>query len=135
MSRSERRDHLLSLLRLRRERAGCAAEFRAEPLAREVGISVVWFYALVGEEFKRLRSDLPGRPAGDEDSVKGLRGEVRQLRAQLRGVKATYAERLRAKLGRAVQHIELLDRENRMLRDTIVALKRRLNEGYEPENK
>lgn len=131
MRRSERRAQLLRLLRLRRERAGCAAEFRASRLAREMGISVVWFYALVGEEFKRLRSELPGGPDRDEDSVVGLRREVEQLSSQLRGLKAKYADRLRAKLAGAVRHIELLDRENRMLREKVAHLEHRLYEGIE----
>jgi FtsZ-binding cell division protein ZapB len=131
MRRVERRAQLLRLLCERRELAGCTAEFRASQLAREVGISAVWFYVLVGEEFKRLRTELANGPSSEEDSVEGLRREVGQLRAQLRREKKKYADRLRSKLAAAIGHIELLDRENRMLREKIVALEGRLSEEVE----
>ncbi len=131
MRRSERRDQLLRMLKLRWERAGCAAEFRAQPLSRELGISVVWFYALVGEEYRRLRASLPGAPAVNDDSVISLRREVKRLRDELRKLKAKYEEKLRATLAKAIRHIELLDSENRMLREKVALLESRLYEGLE----
>lgn len=134
MRRSERRDQLLRHLSLKRERADCAEEFRAPLLARESGVSVVWFYRLVGEEYRSMRASLPGAPAVNEDSVISLRREVGRLRTQLRGLKARYEEKLRAKLAKAIKHIELLDRENRFLREKVTQLEERLNEiseGYD----
>ena len=131
MRRAERRDQLLHMLNLRWERAGCADEFKAQPLARELGVSVVWFYALVGEEYRRMRASLPGALAVNADSVTSLRREVKRLRDELRGLKAKYEEKLRAKLAKAIRHIELLDSENRLLREKVALLESRLNEGVE----
>jgi hypothetical protein len=131
LRRSERRDQLLRMLNLRWERADCAAEFRAQPLARESGISVVWFNELVGEEYKRMRASLPGAPTVNDDSVISLRREVGRLRDELRGLKAKYEEKLRAKLAKAIRHIELLDSENRMLREKVALLESRLHERIE----
>lgn len=131
LRRSERRDQMLRLLNLRWEKAGCAAEFRAQLLAGELGISVVWFYVLVGEEYRRLRASLPGAPAINDDSITGLRREVERLRDELRKLKAKYEEKLRAKLAKAIRHIELLDSENRMLREKVALLESRLYEGLE----
>jgi hypothetical protein len=125
---------LLRLLSLRRETAGCAAEFRAQPLARESGISVVWFNTLVGDEYKRLRASLPGAPAVNNDSVISLRHEIGRLRDELRRLKTKYEEQLRAKLARAIRHIELLDSENRMLREKVAHLESRLYEGLEEKS-
>lgn len=131
MRRSERRDQMLRHLNLRWERAGSAAEFRAQLLAHELGISVVWFYALVGEEYRRLRESLPGAPAVHDDSVTSLRREVERLRVEQRKLKVKYEEKLRAKLAKAIRHIELLDSENRMLREKVALLEGRLYEGVE----
>jgi hypothetical protein len=131
LRRAERRDHLLHMLNLRWESAGCAAEFRAHLLARELGVSVVWFYALVGEEYKKMRASLPGALAVNDDSVTSLRREVERLRVELRGLKSKYEEKLRAKLAKAITHIELLDSENRILREKVADLERSLYEGLE----
>jgi hypothetical protein len=92
---------------------------------------VVWFYELVGEEYRKMRASLPGAPAVNDDSVISLRREIVCLRAQLRGLKAKYEEKLKAKLAKAIRQIELLDSENRMLREKVALLESRLYEGLE----
>ena len=119
------------MLNLRWERAGCAAEFKAQPLARESGVSVVWFYELVGEEYRKMRASLPDTPTVNDESAISLRREVKRLRDELRGLKAKYEEEVRAKLAKAIRHIELLDGENRMLREKVARLESRLYDGIE----
>lgn len=131
LRRAERRDQLLRLLNLKWERAACAAEFRALLLARELGVSVVWFYTLVGKEYKKMRASLPGAPAVNVDSVTSLRQEVERLGDELRRLKSKYEEKIRAKLAKSIRHIELLDRENRMLREKVAYLESNLYEELE----
>lgn len=119
------------MLNLRWEKADCVAEFRAQQLARELGVSVVWFYTLVGEEYKKMRASLPSGPAVNDDSVTSLRREVKLLGDELQGLKSKYGEKLRAKLAKAIRHIELLDSENRMLRERVAYLESKLYEGLE----
>jgi regulator of replication initiation timing len=92
-------------------------------------VSAVWFYHLVGNQFIKLRARLPGPIASSDTLVTRLRKEVAALRTQLRDLKARYESSVKEKLAAAVRHIELLDEENRMLREEVVHLRKRLNES------
>lgn len=128
MSMEDRRDQLLRILMVRYEEAQSQADFTAVSLARESGISRVWFYALVGKQFRNLRATLPGSIKSDETLVVKLRKEIAELRAQLKELRAKYESGIKEKFAEAIRHIELLDQENRMLRETLTVLEKRLND-------
>lgn len=129
MGKEERRDQLLHLLSTRYARARSQADFTAASLACEVNISVVWFYKLVGKQFRKLRGQLPGPVPSDETLIASLRKEIAELRARMRKLKDKYELSIKEKLAGAIRHIELLDKENRMLRETVAVLEKRLAEN------
>jgi len=128
MTKEDRRDQLLAIIQAKFRIAHTRDDFKADAIAEEAGVSVVWLYELVGEEYIRLRDKLPGGPSR-EGLVAGLRREIRELRRKLRELKEGYKTSLRQKLDEAIRHIELLDGENRMLRERVADLEKRLNEG------
>jgi regulator of replication initiation timing len=89
----------------------------------------VWFYKLVGDQFIKLRAGLPGPITSGGTLVTKLRKEVADLRAQLRDLRAKYEASIKEKLAAAIRHIEFLDEENRMLREEVAHLRKRLNES------
>lgn len=127
LPKEERRDQLLNLLILRYADAQSQSEFTAASLACEAGVSTVWFYYLVGGQFKKLRSRLPGRIPPSETLVARLKMEVAELSAKLKSLKAQYETSMKEKLGEAIRHIELLDNENRMLRERLAVLEKRFS--------
>lgn len=129
MSKADRIDHLLLVIQSRYSKAQSPSEFTAPSLAREAGVSTVWFYALVGREFKALRSNLSGPARSGESLMAKLRSEVERLRKKTEELKATYEASLRGKLAGAIGHIEALDSENRMLREKVALLEKRLEES------
>jgi hypothetical protein len=129
LGKSERRNHLSRVLLIRHAEAQSQEEFTAASLACEAGVSRVWFYTLVGEEFKNLRASLPGRVTSGETLVAKLRKDIVGLRTQLKDLKAKYEASIKEKLAEAIRHIELLDKENRMLRETVAALEKRLGDN------
>lgn len=126
MSKDDRRDQLSHILQSRYAEALTKADFTAESVSREAGVSVVWMYRLVGNQFKRLRSTLPGDTSGDETPIEKLKHEVERLRGELREAKVKYKASLNGKVAEAIRHIELLDAENRMLREAIATMQERL---------
>jgi 3-methyladenine DNA glycosylase AlkC len=128
MGREERRDQLLRILTMRYAEARSHAEFTASSLAHEAGVSAVWFYALVGEQFRRLRSKLPCPAPPAETLLTKLNKEVMELRDLLKELKAKYEMIIKEKLAEAIRHIELLDNENRMLREKLAVFEKRLSD-------
>ena len=97
MSREDRRDQLLRIMTMRYAEARSQAEFTASSLACEAGVSAVWFYALVGEQFRRLRSTLPGPTPPAETLLATLKTEVLELRGLLKELKAKYERTIKEK--------------------------------------
>lgn len=129
MSKEERVRKLSLIMSARHAEARDQAVFTAASLASQAGISVVWFYLLVGKEFKTLRAQLPGSIPSEEVLIVRLKREVAELNDKLRTLKARYEASIKEKLAEAIRHIELLDKENRMLRETVAALEKRLNDN------
>lgn len=129
MDREERRDQLFRLLRRRRGEAHSQADFTAASLACEGGVSAVWFYALVGEQFRRLRAQLPGPITSAESLVGRLRREITELQGKLKELNTKYECYIQENIAGAIRHIELLDGENRMLRERVAALEKQLADG------
>jgi hypothetical protein len=129
MDREERRDQLFRLLRRRYGEAHSQADFTAASLACEAGVSAVWLYALVGEQFRRLRAQLPGPITSAESPVSRLRREIAELQGKLKELNAKYEFRIQENIAGAIRHIELLDGENRMLRERVAALEKQLADG------
>jgi hypothetical protein len=128
LTRADRVDQLLLILQDRYSEAQSQGDFTARSLSREAGVSVVWFYALVGRQFKVLRSNLKGPILSDESLVNKLRREVERLRNKSKELKAKYEASLKEKLFEAIRHIELLDGENRLLRERVARLEKRLDD-------
>lgn len=129
MSSDERRGQLLQVMGVMFEQARTQADFTASRIAGEAGVSVVLFYRLVGERFKELRSQLDGprRPVGTV--ISRLKGQVKELRRQVRELKARLKVAALGEIAEAIRLIERLDEENRMLRSEIKLLRQRLAEG------
>jgi hypothetical protein len=82
--KTDTKDHLSRILQRRFAQAQSQKDFTAGSLASEGGVSVVWFYNLVGDQFIKLRAKLPGPIASSDSLVTKLRKEVTRLRTQLR---------------------------------------------------
>lgn len=128
MGKEDRRDQLTHIMLTRHAEARSQADFTAETLACEGGVSAVWFYSLVGKQFRKLRAQLPGPIPSDETLITKLRKEIVELRTQFRKLKDKYEVSLKEKLAKAIRHIELLDKENRMLREKVTVLEKRLRD-------
>ena len=124
LSKADRKEQLSGLLRARHARAKSQKDFTAASLASEGGVSAVWFYELVGDQFIILRATLPGPITSDETLVAKLRKEIELLRIQLREFKARHEASIKEKLAGAISHIELLEKENRMLRERVAYLEK-----------
>jgi nicotinate-nucleotide pyrophosphorylase len=111
------------------EKAKTQADFTAKKIAREAGVSVVLFYRLVGERFKELRSQLDGPrpPAGTV--IAKLKGQIKELRRQVRELKARLKAAALGEIAEAIRMIERLDEENRMLRSEVKLLRQRISES------
>jgi hypothetical protein len=129
MGKEDRRDQLSHIMLARYTKSQSQADFTAASLASEAGISTVWFYALAGKQFMKLRAKLPGPIPSGETLVTRLRKEIAGLRTQLKDLKAKYESSIKEKLAEAIRHIELLDKENRMLRENVTALEKRLSDS------
>ena len=129
MDREERRDQLFRLLRRRYAEARSQGDFTAASLAREAGVSAVWFYALVGDQFRRLRVQLPGSITSAESLVARLRRKIAELQGKVKELNAKYELRIQENIAGAIRHIELLDDEIRVLRERVAALEKRLADG------
>lgn len=127
MIRSDRKDHLLRLITSRHAAAESRDDFKAVSLAGESCVSVVWFYRLVGKEFRKLRASLPLGKGRGEMTVAKLRKEIKDLREQVREWREKYKAGIKGKVTEAIRMIELLDKENRFLRERVVQLEKRLN--------
>jgi hypothetical protein len=128
LAREDRRDQLSRVLLDAYTKARSQADFTAPSLAHQAGVSTVWFYALVGKQFRSLRAKLPGPIPSGDTLVAKLRKEIVGLHIQLKDLKAKYETSIKEKLAEAIRHIELLDTENRMLRETVTELKKRLSD-------
>lgn len=129
MTSDKRREQLLKVMKELFGKARTQRDFTAAKITGEAGVSVVRFYRLVGGEFKELRSQLDGplRPA--ETVIGKLKGQIKDLRKQVRELRARLKEAALAEIAQAIRFIERLDEENRMLRSEVKMLRRRLDEG------
>lgn len=129
MSSDKRREQLLQVMGAMFEKAHTQADFTAKKVVDEAGVSAVLLYRLVGEKFKELRSQLDGprRPKGTV--IAKLKAQVKELRRQVRELKARLKAATLGEIAEAIRMIEGLDEENRMLRSEVKMLRRRLAEG------
>jgi hypothetical protein len=128
MEKEVRRKQVMKVMRSIRRKAKTRSEFTAPLIAKKAGISVVWFYNLVGTEFTRLRS---GINKGEEDSrseESKLRRTKSDLQRQLKELKKKYTSGIQTDIAGAIRHIEVLDQENRLLRSRVRLLSSRLKE-------
>jgi regulator of replication initiation timing len=129
MSSDKRREQLLLIMGVMFRKARTQADFTAQKIVGEAGVSAVLFYRLVGERFKELRSQLEGPRRPEGTVIAKLKGQVRELRRQVRELKARLKGAALAEIAEAIRVIEGLDEENRMLRSEVKMLRRRLTEG------
>lgn len=128
MGKSNRKVQLLQLMTSRHATAESRDDFKAASLAGEACVSIVWFYRLVGKKFRRLRSSLPGGRGTSETLISKLRKEIKELRAKVKELREEYKASIKGKISEAIRMIELLDKENRFLRERVADLEKRLNE-------
>lgn len=129
MSSDKRREQLLQVMGAMFEKARTQADFTAQKIVGEAGVSAVLFYRLVGERFKELRSQLDGPRRPEETVIAKLKGQVKELRRQVRELKARLKGAALTEIAEAIRVIEGLDEENRMLRSEVKMLRQRLAEG------
>jgi regulator of replication initiation timing len=129
MPSEKRREQLLQIMGAMFEKARTQADFTAQKIAGEASVSAVLFYRLVGERFKELRSQLEGPRRPEGTVIARLKGQVKELRRQVRELKLRLKGAALAEIAEAIMVIEGLDEENRMLRSEVKMLRRRLAEG------
>lgn len=129
MTSEKRREQLLQLMGVLFKKARTQHDFTAKKIASEAGVSVVLFYRLVGADFKELRSQLSGPRRPPATVIGRLKGQLKELRRQVRELKARLKAASLAEIAEAIRFIERLDEENRMLRSEVKLLRRRLAES------
>lgn len=129
MTSEKRREQLLKVMREMFERAGSQSDFTARKVADAAGVSVVLFYRLVGAEFKELRSQLEGPRRPVQTVISKLKGRIRELRREVRELRARLKAAALGEVAEAIKFIERLDEENRMLRSEVKMLRRRMAES------
>lgn len=129
MSSERRREQLMQVMRIMFANAQHQGDFTAKKIACEAGVSVVLFYRLVGKDFKELRSQLDGPRRPAETVISKLKGQIKELRKQVRELKSRLKATVLAEISEAIRLIEHLDEENRVLRSEIKMLRQRLAES------
>jgi AraC-like DNA-binding protein len=129
MTSEKRREQLLQLMGELFKKARTQSDFTAKKIAGEAGVSVVLFYRLVGADFKELRSQLSGPRRPPATVIGRLKSQLKELRRQVRELKARLKAASLAEIAEAIRFIERLDEENRMLRSEVKLLRRRLAES------
>jgi chromosome segregation ATPase len=129
MTSEKRREQLLRVMREMFERAKSQSDFTAGKIVGAAGVSVVLFYRLVGGEFKELRSQLEGPRRPVQTVISKLKGQIRELRREVRELKARLKAAALGEVAEAIKFIERLDEENRMLRSEVKMLRRRMAES------
>jgi AraC-like DNA-binding protein len=93
MSKAERLEQLQSIMYEHHEKALSQADLCAELIATEAGVSPVYFYRLVGEEYKKLRYELPG-PRYSSKSINRMSRQNKKLQERLKELKAKYEKNI-----------------------------------------
>ena len=126
---AETRAQLLKIMDDLYKNAQSQADFTPEKIARSAGISKVWFYHLVRSEFQTLRSQLSGPHHSRDEEMHRLHSEVTDLRQQLKKAHTELRTTSAQELDEAITLIEHYEKENIQLRQQVVILKKRLEEG------
>lgn len=126
LSKDERRDQLLSVMRAVYKRAKTQDEFTPQIIAEEAVVSVVWVYKLIGTEIKVLRGTLKKTPSRSKKIEAQLREENRDLRKRLMESEKRYEAEIQTDYAGAIKHIEAQDEEIRILRGRVKLLEERL---------
>lgn len=127
MSREVRRERLLVIMRAQFAKAETASDFSVKNIAMEEGVSEVWVYQLIGEEFESLRGELLSRRPAEtpEDS---LRRENTELRRRVRDLEEKLKIEMTGDYAAAIKIIEAQDEELRALNGLLRLYKKRLAE-------
>jgi len=126
MSRAKRREQLLGIMRTRYAGAISQAEFTAELIAADAGVSSVWVYELIGDEFMELRGTLEGGRRAPSTVTAELRAENKMLLRENRELKAQRKTDTERELAEAYQIIEEQDDLIRRLKSRNELLEERL---------
>lgn len=129
MSKAERRVQLLEVMKDLHQQAQCQADFTAEKIAQAVGISNVWFYKLVRPEFQALRAQLSGPRLLRDEELTQLRRENADLKKKVQNLEVKLRATDVEELDEAILELERYEKENIHLRQQIVLLQKRLDEG------
>jgi hypothetical protein len=129
MKCSDRHAHLLSVMREMRAGARRQTEFTARAVAEKASVSPATLYDVAGEEFKEMRSKLEGGCHPPDGELAALRRENEELRRENRELKEDRRVTNLEELAGAIEMIEMLDEDNRILRDRVELLERRLAES------
>jgi AraC-like DNA-binding protein len=126
LSSAERREQLLGIMRKRYAGASCQAEFTAELIAADAGVSSVLVYRLIGDEFMELRGTLAGGRRPPSTVVAELRAENKRLQRENRELKVQRKTDTERELAEAYQLIEEQDELIRGLESRNKLLEERL---------
>lgn len=126
------KEHLLAVMREVHAQVTSQSEFTAQRVADAAGISKVWLYHIAGEEFRALRSALPGSRKTRDEEVTMLRQENVQLCVRLKAVQEQARLASSDALKKALVMLEQWEQENLELRGHVRVLTQRLEqvEGY-----
>lgn len=127
MSRDVRRERLLKIMREQFAHAKRPADFSIKKIAGEEGVSEVWVYKLIGEEFEELRSQFVPDPATESTEEK-LRRENVELRQRVHEMEQKFEVETMGNYAEAIKIIEAQDEEIRALHGLKRLYEKRLKE-------
>jgi len=129
MTRAERQVQLLRIMYSLHRKAKSQKEFTVAIIARMAGVSTVWVYRCVYDEYQILRAELDGPRRSALDEEQELQQRIVNLESQLHQLKERYKAEIQGDVSSAIRHIEALDDEVRRLREYITWLETRLKDA------
>jgi hypothetical protein len=127
MNKEVRRERLLVIMRAHYAQAETISDFSVKNIATEEGVSEVWMYQLIGEEFEALRRKLLSKPPAETPEDK-LRRENAQLRCRVSDLEEMFQIEITGDYAEAIKIIEAQDEEIRALNGLLRLYKKRLAE-------
>ena len=126
MSELERRSQLERIMYALFVSAKVQKDFTAKLIAAEAGVSEVYVYNIIGEEFKQLRAKLPGPRRSPDTVLAELRQKLTDWERQFRELKDKYEEAIKMDIGEMIITLERYDAGERRLMSIIEMLIDRL---------
>lgn len=129
MNNTERCKQLRHIMLEHYKRARKQDEFIASAIAEKAEVSVVWFYRKLGDEFKELRGQLPGRRRSPSSVIRELKQEVGELSNENRELKSRHESKYETALINAYKLIEEQDEVIRILTSRLEMAEHQMKDG------